>query len=109
MYIYNVTFLVEHLEKEGFLQWMRGEGLPALVNAESPAREPRLTMVAEVPGDPSFGADACSFAFQVEFPDLLQARQWAEDYLQPVLGKYTLRFGAEKALCFATILEEVNL
>ncbi len=109
MYIYNTTFMVSPSLKTDFLSWLRSEALPRLVNAESPARAPRLTLVADVPGDPEFAAQACSFAFQTEFESKDDASRWAETYLQPVVGDYTARFGAEHALCFATILEEVPL
>lgn len=109
MFIYNVTFMVDNSIKNDFLLWMRSSALPMLVNAESPAREPRLTLVAEVPGDPEFAKQACSFAFQAEFPDMPTAKKWAEIYLMPVLGNYTEKFGAERALSFTTILENVEL
>lgn len=109
MYIYNVTFVVEKQDKEAFLQWMRDEALRALVNEESTARSPRLTTVVSVPGAPDFSTHACSFALQCEFVELEEAEKWAEVYLMPVLGGYTSKFGADKAQCFATILQEVDL
>lgn len=109
MYVYNVTFMVDRLVKDDFVSWFRNEALTDLVNAESPARSPRLTLVADVPGDPEFTTHAASFAFQVEFPALAIAHQWAETYLAPLLGKYTAKFGQEKAVSFATILENIDL
>ena len=109
MYIYNVTFLVEKGNKQEFMTWFRDEALVALVNSESPARSPRMTLVAEVPGDPEFVNHAASYAFQTEFTSMDDAKQWAKIYLQPLLGKYTQKFGNELALSFATILEEINL
>ncbi|MDE5902681.1 MAG: DUF4286 family protein [Muribaculaceae bacterium] len=109
MYIYNVTFIVERHNEQRFLQWMRSEALPALVNAQSPARSPRLTIVAEVPGDPDFSRHVCNFAFQTEYESLAEAQKWAEIFLQPLLGRYAAEFGAEQALSFATVLEEIPL
>lgn len=109
MYIYNVTFLMEKGNKEEFMAWFRDEALAALVNAQSPARSPRMTLVAEVPGDPEFVNHAASYAFQTEFTSMDDAKQWATVYLQPLLGKYTQKFGNEQALSFATILEEIDL
>lgn len=109
MYIYNVTFMVERQDGETFLQWMRNEALGMLVNAESPAREPRLTTVVSVPGAPDFSTHACSFALQTEFHTLEEAVKWAEVYLQPALGKYGLKFGVDRAQCFATILQVLDL
>ncbi len=109
MYIYNTTFMVDHAEKERFLGWMRSNALPALVNDTLPAREPRLTLVAEVPGDPEFAAQAASFAFQVEFDSMEDAAKWAETALAPVGGEFTATFGPERGLMFATILEVIDL
>ena len=109
MYIYNVTFVVEKQDKEVFLQWLKNEALVALVNEESPALEPRLTTVVSVPGAPDFADHAGSFALQVEFQSLEEAEKWAEVYLQPTLGKYAAKFGVDKAQCFATILQTVDL
>lgn len=109
MIIYNVTFMMEQSLEQDFIGWMRGEALAAMVNPQSPAREPRLTVVAEVPGNPEFDKEARSYAFQVEFETLSVAREWAKTYLMPVLGQYTARYGAEHALSFATILQKVDL
>ena len=109
MYIYNVTFVVEKQDKEAFLQWLRTEALGALVNEESPAREPRLTTVVSVPGAPDFADHACSFALQTEFQTLDEAEKWARVYLQPILGNYAAKFGVDKAQSFATILQTVDL
>lgn len=109
MYIYNTTFMVEQSEKENFLTWMRSHALPALVNDSLPAMAPRLTLVAEVPGDPEFAAQAASFAFQVEFNSIEDAKKWAETALMPVGGQFTSKFGPEHGLMFATILEVVDL
>ncbi|MEZ3519217.1 MAG: DUF4286 family protein [Muribaculaceae bacterium] len=109
MYIYNVTFIVERHNEERFLKWMRSEALPALVNAGSSARNPRLTVVAEVPGDSDFSSHVCNFAFQTEHPSLPEAHQWAGEFLQPVLGMYAAEFGVEQALSFSTVLQDVAL
>lgn len=109
MYIYNVTFIVERHNEERFLKWMRSEAIPALVNAKSSARSPRLTIVAEVPGDPDFSSHVCNFAFQTEHGSLAEAQQWAEIFLQPLLGRYAAEFGADQALSFATVLQEIPL
>ncbi|MDE6271686.1 MAG: DUF4286 family protein [Muribaculaceae bacterium] len=109
MYIYNVTFMVDNEEKSNFLAWMRDEALPMMVNDQSPARSPRLTLVAEVPGDPEFAAQAASFSFQTEFQTLDVAKKWAEDYMLPAGGKFTAKFGPERGMMFATILELVDL
>ncbi|MBD5385270.1 DUF4286 family protein [bacterium] len=109
MYIYNVTFVVEKQDGDAFLKWLRDEALAELMNPESPAREPRLTEVVNVPGAPDFGEHACSFALQTEFQTLEDAEKWAEVYLQPVVGKYAARFGMEKAHSFATILRNIDL
>lgn len=109
MFIYNATFMVEQSEKENFLVWMRSEALPELVNETLPAREPRLTIVAEVPGDPEFADQAASFAFQVEFDSLADAKNWADTALMVVAGNFTAKFGKERGLMFATILEALPL
>ncbi|MDE6247070.1 MAG: DUF4286 family protein [Muribaculaceae bacterium] len=109
MYIYNVTFMVENANEPSFLSWMRTYALNAMVNPESTARNPRLTLVADVPGDPEFARQACSFAFQVEFNSISDAEQWAATYLAPVLGAYTEKFGPEHALSFSTILQAIDL
>lgn len=109
MYIYNTTFMVEQSEKEEFLSWMRSHALAALVNDQLPSRSPRLTLVAEVPGDPEFAAQAASFAFQVEFETIEEAGKWAEIALAPVAGEFTSKFGPERGLLFSTILEVVDL
>lgn len=109
MYIYNVTFMVENANEASFLSWFRGEALNMMVNAKSPARSPRLTLVADVPGDPEFARQACSFAFQVEFKSISEAEQWAAAYLAPVLSAYTEKYGPEHALSFATILQVIDL
>lgn len=109
MYIYNVTFLVENGSESEFLSWLRNNALEKLVNEESPARSPRLTLVTEVPGDPEFARQACSFALQMEFADIAGAHRWADIFLTPVLASYNGRFGAEKALSFSTILQEIDL
>lgn len=101
--------MVDHSEKGRFLEWMRGKALPALVNDGLPAREPRLTLVAEVPGDPEFAAQAASFAFQVEFESLDEARGWADTALAPAGAEFTALFGSERGLMFATILEIIDL
>lgn len=109
MYIYNVTFVVERQDGGAFLAWLRSEALGMLVNEESPAREPRLTTVVSVPGAPDFSTHASSFALQMEFQTLEEAEKWADVYLHPVLGKYALKFGAERAQCFATILQVLDI
>ena len=109
MYIYNVTFLVEQAHKDEFLKWFRDEALTMLVNPESPARSPRMTLVAEVPGDPDFVNHAASYAFQTEYATLDEAKKWATVYLQPIIGKYIQKFGSEHAHSFVTILEEIDL
>lgn len=109
MYIYNTTFMVEQSLKEDFVQWFRSNALTKMVNPESPAREPRLTCVVDVPGDPEFAAQAASFAFQTEFMAREDADRWAEVYLAPVIGDFTSRYGADKALTFATVLTVVDL
>lgn len=109
MYIYNITFMVEPEYKIRFLDWMRGAALPALLSAGSAARNPRLTLVAEVPGDPEFASQACSFALQLEFTDLSAAKEWADIHLSPVIGQYISEFGPEHALSFSTILESIDL
>ncbi|MDE6559027.1 MAG: DUF4286 family protein, partial [Muribaculaceae bacterium] len=96
-------------EKDAFLEWMRGEALPELVNESLPAREPRLTLLAEVPGDPDFASQAASFAFQVEFDSQADAEKWAETALQPVAGRFTEKFGTERAVIFTTILRKIAL
>ena len=109
MYIYNSTFIVPPGEKEVFLDWMRSTALPALVNESLPARAPRLTLLADVPGDPGFASQAASFAFQVEFDTLADAGKWAETALQPVAGLFTGKFGTEHAVIFTTILQNIEL
>ncbi len=109
MFIYNITFLVENNNEAEFLTWMRNHALLTLINPESPARSPRLTKVAQVPGDPEFSEQACTFALQTEFSNLQDAGKWAEIYLQPLLGEYSQKFGAEHALSFSTILESIDL
>ncbi len=109
MFIYNITFLVENNNEAEFLTWMRNHALLTLINPESPARSPRLTKVAQVPGDPEFAAQAASFAFQVEFDSMEDAAKWAETALAPVGGEFTATFGPERGLMFATILEVIDL
>lgn len=109
MYIYNVTFMVDNQEKTNFLQWMRSEALPMMVNDQSPAGSPRLTLVADVPGDPEFAAQAASFAFQTEFQNLEDAKRWAETFLMPVGGNFSAKFGPDRGMMFSTILEVIDL
>lgn len=109
MYIYNITFVIEKSQIDKFLTWVRLEALPGLVNAESPARTPRLVRVAEVPGNPDFGGEEASFSLQVELPDLDSAKKWADVYLTPILGKLAPTFGAERAFAFVSILENIPL
>lgn len=109
MYIYNTTFMIERSESDNFLAWMRLEALPSLVGEDSPAKAPRLTCVAEVPGDSEFAAQAASFAFQTEFDTLEEARGWASTRLADAVGRFKAQFGDDRALTFATILEEIPL
>ena len=109
MYIYNTTFIVAPTEKPTFMDWMRTTALPQLVNESLPARSPRLTLVTDVPADPDFASQAASFAFQVEFTRLEDARKWADIALMPVAGLFAGKFGNEKAAVFSTILQTVDL
>lgn len=109
MYIYNTTFVVEPADKELFESWMRNVALPALVNPSLPARSPRLTLVADAPSDPEFASHAASYAFQVEFKGVEDAKKWADMALTPIAGNFTSKFGAEHGLIFTTLLEVIDL
>ncbi len=108
MIIYNTTFMLERSLCGDFLQWLREEAMPLLLK-DNVASRPRLTTLVEVPGDPAFNEHALSYALQLEFADLDAAHHWADDALMPVIGRYTQRFGTEKAVVFTTILEELNI
>lgn len=109
MYIYNVTFAIANEDQEEFLGWLRKEALGKLANSELGAREPRLTKVAEVPGDPDFAVQAASYALQMEFSSIEEAKRWADIALMEVGGMFTIKFGQDRGMMFTTILEVIAL
>lgn len=108
MIIYNITFMVERSEKERFILWIKGEGLQILL-PEGNDLTPRLTLLRDVPGDPEFAQQACSFALQLSFADTMAMDGWASEFLPKGIALFQKRFGAEHALHFATVLEEIPL
>lgn len=110
MYIYNVTFIVESADCERFLEWMRGEAIPALRDEDASYCDARLMRVADIPGDPSFATSGTlTYSLQTSHPTMEQAGEWAETHLYPLLAAYAAKVGPEKALTFATILESLPL
>lgn len=111
MYIYNTTFMILPSSEPQFLSWLRLEALPMLVNEALPARSPRLTKIAEIPADPEMTAQSASYAFQVEFKALEDAKKWADSALNPVCGNFASKFNAGDghAAVFSTILLTIDL
>lgn len=107
MIIYNVTFLVENGDEERFLKWMRSEGLNAFAAGAAADSHPRLTKVVEVPGDPEFARQACSFALQLDFADMASAKGWEAETMPKGIAQYARLFGDDHALSFATIMETI--
>lgn len=99
--------MVEQEDASRFADWIRSEGLPILCGDAD--LHPRLTRLVEVPGDPEFSMQACSFALQLEFPAREALDAWAAEKLPAGLGLFRRRFGTQKALFFASILEEIKL
>lgn len=107
MIIHNTTFIIDRNLSEDFLVWFRSFAHESL--CKSSGLRPRLTILREVPGDPDFNAQAFSYAFQLEFPTLLEANEWVRTHLTPVMENFTATFGIEKSMTFPTILEEIEL
>lgn len=99
--------MVEQEDASRFTDWIRSEGLPIMCG-DAEVR-PRLTRLVEVPGDPEFSKQACSFALQLEFPTREALDEWADAKLPKGLGLFRRRFGTQRALFFASILEEIKL
>ena len=94
--------------RDDFLGWFDTHARAALTTPPSPARNPRMTEVVEVPGDPELSAQACSIAFQAEFDSLDAAHRYGAEVLAPVAEAYIRRFGRERALIFGTILKSLD-
>ena len=107
-FIYNVTFVMASDAEGLFLEWTRGNLLPALFNAESPARNAALRNVIEAGGEKPAEDHGVSIALHAEFDDEDNARKWHDVYLLPQLGKYTSTFGPD-AVYFVTLLESLPL
>lgn len=108
MVIYNITFVIEPQRSREFLEWMRGEAISKLFNSESDARNPRLQTVIEAGGKKPEADHGLSIALQAEFATALEAHDWDDRILPPVLGDFTMKFGPH-ALFFATLLEVLPL
>lgn len=86
--------------------WLRSSFVPRL-DAE-PARDARLALVVDVPGEPELDRQARSLALQFRLPSMQDYQKWVSERLDPALADLTRRFG-EKVLTFRTVLEELPL
>ena len=106
--IINITFLINPLNEEKILSWVRASMLPMLFNPESPARNCALRKVIEVGGEVPSPEHGLSIALQAEFENQEEVRKWNSTFLESALGDYHLNFGPE-SLFFVTLLENLPL
>lgn len=107
-YYCNVTFVMAPGQEAYFLDWMRGECIPALFNAESAARTPVLNKVIAHGGEPTDPSHGLSIALQAEFQTVEALDGWAGNELAAAVGEFRKRFGKETAV-FTTTLESLGL
>lgn len=108
MYLYNITFIMAHTERERFLSWMRESALPVLFHPESSAKNPRLQTVVEAGGDKPDPDHGLSIALQAEFDTEETAHVWHDTLLPQALKDFHLKF-APHAVFFITLLETLSL
>lgn len=107
-FICNITFVTAP-EREGeFLEWLRGEALPVLFNAGSPALEPRILTVVTAGGEKPGPEHGSSIALQAGFDTEADAQRWHDTILPEALGSFSKRFGPHAAY-FVTLLKTLPL
>lgn len=108
MYVYNITFVLEHERRGVFLDWIRESALPRLFGDGSQARDPRLLSVAETGGEKHGPEHGLSIALQAEFDSEEKAHDWHDNILPAVLADFHRKFGPHAAY-FATLLSVISI
>lgn len=108
MYIYNITFVMEHAARARFVGWIKATALPALCGEADSTISPRLMEVEEVGGEKPGADHGLSMALHLELPSEAEAHAWHDGKLVAVLSDFYKEFGPQ-AVFFVTLLKTVPL
>lgn len=104
MIIHNATFMLRKELEEDVLLWLKGMMCAMDLGAGS---NPRISAMREAGGVSHHHADAASIAFQVEFPSIEQAKEWAAGPFEELSERFTARYGGEESMVFTSLFEVI--
>ena len=108
MFTYNITFVVAPHKEDELLDYLRKTLIPALFNAESPARNPEIKKVVEAGGEKPGADHGLSIALSATFETEELAHLWNDHTLIPILGDFHIKF-SKQALFFITLLQNMEI
>ena len=100
MIIFNTTYLVSDEALNAWLQWVREEHIPFMLQFK-PFSHPQVAKVIT-----SEEQDGSSFSVQFHVPDMETLELWKEKYGFAFQENCARKFGTG-AICFSTLLEIV--
>ena len=97
MYIYNVTVKVDHEVKENWLEWMKNEHLPMVMNTGCFEEYKILRLLLDE-------TDGETFAIQYLVKDIPTLEYYQKEF-GPALRQESEKHFGERALAFRSVLE----
>lgn len=101
MLIFNITFLVSDKVHNSWLQWVRDEHIPFMLDSTY-FSHPQVARVVT-----SDKEDGTSFSVQFRIKDMRKLKQWNQEYSAAFQSSCSQNFGTE-VLFFTTVLEMID-
>lgn len=101
MLIFNITFLVSDEVHNSWLQWVREEHIPFMLDSTY-FTQPQVARIIT-----SDKEDGTSFSVQFHVNDMRTLKQWNQQYSEVFQQNCSQNFGSE-VLFFTTVLEMVE-